>query len=171
MVTVTRVKVDPRSLIRVHVRKMNHQRQKINAQGHQSRIKELHAEISGLNRHIWIKEQRQATWSHNFEVCDEVASEISERKSQRRELETELAGLQLKCKKAAQYQSRKKNATRQCDDGDDTTQSRSKFMTQPPYVHVGRPIHELVETYREQCTQELSQHAKLTDSIFHPLKD
>ena len=59
-------------------------------------------------------------------MCDEVASEISELKSKRRGLETELAGLQLKCKKAAQYQSRKKNATRQCDDGDNTTQSRSE---------------------------------------------
>ena len=39
-------------------------------------------------------------------------------------------------------------------------------MTQPPYAHVGRPMHELVETYREQCTQKLSQHAKLTDSIY-----
>lgn len=63
--------------------------------------------------------------SRQFQIaiskCDEVASEMSELKYQQWELETELAGLQLKCKK---YHSRK-NATRQCDD-DDTTQSRSE---------------------------------------------
>ena len=33
-------------------------------------------------------------------------------------------------------------------------------------MHVGRPIRDLVETYREQCTQRLSQHTKLTESIY-----
>ena len=96
-------------------------RQKINAYERQRRIKELNDEISGLNRHIQIKEQRleQATASRNFKACDEVASEISELKSQRRELNTELAGLQQKSKKASQYQCKKKNATA----GDSTTQS------------------------------------------------
>ena len=37
------------------------------------RIKELNDELSGLNRHIQIKEQRmeQTTASRNFKVCDE----------------------------------------------------------------------------------------------------
>ena len=63
-------------------------RQKINAQERQCQIKELNEEISGLNRHIRIKEQRleQATSSRNFKVRDEVASEISELKSKRRGL-------------------------------------------------------------------------------------
>ena len=99
---------------------------KINAYERQRRIKELNDELSGLNRHVRIKEQRleQATASRNFKVCDELASEISELKSQWQELSTKLAGFQLKSK-AAQYQSRK-NAAQQHDehsDSDDTTQS------------------------------------------------
>ena len=103
-------------------------RKKINAYECQRRIKELDDdELSGLNRHIRIKEQRleQATASRNFKVCDELASEISELKSQWWELSTELAGFQLKSKKAVQYQNIKKNAAQQHDehsDSDNTTQ-------------------------------------------------
>ena len=43
-------------------------------------------------------------------MCDELAGEISELKSQRRLLNTELAKLQQKAKKAAQYRNRKSNA-------------------------------------------------------------
>lgn len=40
-------------------------------------------------------------------------------------------------------------------------------MTGPPYTtHVGRPIHDLVVVYKEQCTKKLAQHTKLTDSIY-----
>ena len=100
-------------------------RQKISTYERQRRIKELSEEISGLNRHIRIKEQRleQANASRNFKVCDEVASEIAVLKSQQRELNTELAGLQQKSKKAAQYQTRKKNVALQQENGDNTTQS------------------------------------------------
>ena len=60
-------------------------RQKVNAYERQRRIKEVNEEISGLNRHIQIKEQRleQANASRNFKMCDELAGEISELKSQR----------------------------------------------------------------------------------------
>lgn len=53
--------------------------QKINTYEHQCQIKELSEKISGLNRHIRIKEQRleQANASHTIKVCDEVASEIA----------------------------------------------------------------------------------------------
>ena len=105
-------------------------RQKINTQERQHRIKELNEEISGIKRHIEIKEQRldQASSSRNFKVCDEVASEISELKVRRRELDAELAGLQLKSKKAAQYQKRKKNSAQQESDGD-TAQSEDPNLS------------------------------------------
>ena len=34
-------------------------------------------------------------------------------------------------------------------------------------MHIGRPNHKLVDIYREQCTQKLAQHTKLTDSIYN----
>lgn len=106
-------------------------RQKINACERQRRIKELNDEISGLNRHIRIKEQRleQATASRNFKVCDELASEISELKSKRRELNTELAGFQRKSKKAAQYIRRKKNADKQHDEHSDSDGSEDPNLS------------------------------------------
>ena len=77
--------------------------------------------MSGLNRHIQIKEQRleQASSSCNFKMCDELASEISELKSQCRLLNAEL---EQKAKKAAQYRNRKSNAT-QDDKSDDEDES------------------------------------------------
>ena len=33
-------------------------------------------------------------------------------------------------------------------------------------MNVGRPVHELIQTYQEQCTKKLAQHTKLTDSIY-----
>ena len=90
-----------------------------NAYERQRRIKELSEEMSDFNR---IKEQRleQATASCNFNKCDELATEISELKLQRQELNTELAGLQ---QKAAEYQNKKKNATLQPECSDNTSQS------------------------------------------------
>ena len=90
-------------------------RQKINAYERQCRINELMEE---LNRRIKIKEQRleQATASRNFKMCDEVATEISELTSRRRELNTKLARLQQKSKKAAEYQHRKNASLEVCSD-------------------------------------------------------
>ena len=93
-------------------------RQKINAHERQRRINELMEEISELNRCIKIKEQRleQVTASRNFKMCDEVATEISELTSRQRELNTELARLQQKSKKAAEYQHRKNASLEVCSD-------------------------------------------------------
>ena len=84
-------------------------RRKINAYERQRRIHELNEEISGLNRHIKIKEQRidQANSSRNYRMCDELAGEVTELKTRRRELSAELGDLQHRSKKATQYQRRK----------------------------------------------------------------
>lgn len=80
-------------------------RQKINAYERQRRINELNEEISGLNCHIKIKEQRidQANASRNYRMCDELAGEVTDLKSRRRQLSSELADLQRRYTKAVQY--------------------------------------------------------------------
>ena len=100
-------------------------RQKINAYERQRRIEECREEISDFKRRIQIKERRlqQATSSHNFKMCDDLATEISELKSQQRVVNIELAGLQQKAKKAVEYQNRKKNTRQQPEPSDNTSYS------------------------------------------------
>ena len=67
-------------------------------------------EISELNKRIVFKERRieEATINRNFRVCDDLASEVSELKAHRRQLNAELATFQKKSKKAAYYSESKK---------------------------------------------------------------
>ena len=95
----------------------------VNAEQRQHRIAELTEEISELNKRITFKERRieEATLSRNYRACDDLASEVSELKAQRRELNAELAIFQQKAKKATYYTKRKQTphtSTEDADDGD-----------------------------------------------------
>lgn len=143
MATITkRAKLDPKVLnpsVLEEGEPPQPKRQKISAYERQCRMKELNEEISGLNRHIRIKEQRleQANASRNFKVCDEVAGEISELKSQWWELNTGLVRLQQKSKKAVQYQNRKKNAALRREDDDNIIHSGDpNFSPSLPTPHM-----------------------------------
>ena len=101
-------------------------RVKINAAERQRRIAELSEEISELSKRIAFKDRRieEATMNRNFRVCDDLASEVSELKAHRRELNAELAGFQQKAKKATYYsKSRKKQQTSTEHTGDDGDKS------------------------------------------------
>lgn len=98
-------------------------RVKVNAEERQRRIAELTEEISELNRRMTFKERRieEATLSRNFRACDDLASEVSELKSRRKELNAELAKFQQKAKKATYYTKRKQaphTSTKDTEDGD-----------------------------------------------------
>lgn len=99
-------------------------RQKITACERQRRIKELTEEISGLNCHVEIKEQRidQANNSRNYRMCDELAGEVSDLKSKRHQLNAELADLQHRTKKATQCQKRKSRQEDVDEQGDSSDQ-------------------------------------------------
>ena len=93
-------------------------RAKVNAEERQRRLAELTEEISELSKRITFKERRieEATLSHSFRVCDDLASEVSELKARRRELTAELAKFQQNAKKATYYARRKQ--THQTEDAD-----------------------------------------------------
>lgn len=108
-------------------------RKKIGTDERQRRMKEVNEEISGLNRHIEIKEQRieQAKASRNFRMCDDLQGEISELKSQRRTLSAELGDLQHRAKKANEHKKRKKATEEDDKEESDADQSFHQCLPTP----------------------------------------
>ena len=76
-------------------------------------IYNIKEEIHDLNSRICFKEKRvlAAANMKNYKTCDEVSGEISELKTKRRELETELKELQRKDNQAQKYQSKNRSST------------------------------------------------------------
>ena len=80
-------------------------RTKIDTQEREARISDILEQISDIDKRIAFKQRRieTATVTRNFKTCDELSEEISELKSQRRELNCELGPLQKKAKKSSWY--------------------------------------------------------------------
>jgi hypothetical protein len=80
-------------------------RTKIDTQEREARIGDILEQISDIDKRITFKQRRieTATATRNFKTCDELSEEISELKSQRRELNCELVPLQKKAKKSSWY--------------------------------------------------------------------
>ena len=81
-------------------------RKNLNKEFREDRIHNIKEEIHDLNSRICFKEKRvlAAANMKNYNICDEVSGEISELKTKRRELETELKELQRKDNRAQKYQ-------------------------------------------------------------------
>ena len=86
----------------------SHKRTKIDTKERESRISDIQEQISDLDKRIVYKHRRieTASVSRNFKVYDELAEEVSELKSQRRELTCELGPLQKKSKKSSWYKKK-----------------------------------------------------------------
>ena len=84
-------------------------RKNLNKEFREDRIHNIKEEIHDLNSRICFKEKRvlAAANMKNYKICDEVSGEISELKTKRRELETELKELQRKDNRAQKYQMKR----------------------------------------------------------------
>ena len=81
-------------------------RQNLNKDIRESRINDVKEEIEDINRRISFKEKRVSAAENmkNYKTCDEITGEISELKTKRHELESELKELQKKDKRARKYE-------------------------------------------------------------------
>ena len=81
-------------------------RQNLNKDIRESRINDIKEEIEDINRRISFKEKRVSAAENmkNYKTCDEITGEISELKTKRHELESELKELQKKDKRARKYE-------------------------------------------------------------------
>ena len=80
-------------------------RPKLNLDIREGRIKDLNEEISDISQRIDYKEKRVTAAANvkNFKACDEIVGEITELKSKRRSLQSELKEFKNKEKRAKKY--------------------------------------------------------------------
>ena len=88
-------------------------RTKVDSAERLRRINEIYEDIDHIDTQIGFKNRRieAATVTKSFKTCDELSAEIATLKIQRRELVTELGGLEKKAKKSAIYMKSKSKQT------------------------------------------------------------
>ena len=85
------------------------ERKKLNPDARLTRITEIKDKAKDLSYQIGYKQKRREAANNirNYKECDKLTEEMSELKSQKRKLETELAMLTKKQRKSSWYYSRK----------------------------------------------------------------
>ena len=109
-------------------------RVKIDSIERKRRINDIQDQIADLDKRIGFKNKRveAAMAAKSFKVCDEISEEISELKSQCRELSCELAVFQKKQRKSITYSNKQKRLKEPMNmDSSNPLSSSSSSNSQP----------------------------------------
>ena len=108
-------------------------RTKIDTKEREMRISDIQEQIADIDKRIAYKQCRieTATVTRNVKTCDKLSEEISELKSQRRELNHELGPLQKKSKRSSWY-FQKKIAKQKAPQGTASTDPQSSRDSSEP---------------------------------------
>ena len=106
-------------------------RKKITQEYRVARIAELQDKIKDLNERIEYKCKRRDAASNvrNYKECDELTEQMSNLKSEKRQLDTELSALTKKQKKSIWYSKRKDSGSQSSDAKSKVTKSKLSFKT------------------------------------------
>ena len=113
-------------------------RKNLNKEFREDRIHNIKEEIHDLNSRICFKEKRvlAAANMKNYKICDEVNGEISELKTKRRELETELKELQRKDNRAQKYRMKRSKNRSSNPPSQDISSDEFSFESPSPSTSV-----------------------------------
>lgn len=136
-------------------------RKKITEEFRLSRIDELQDKVKDLNDQIAYKEKRREAASniHNYKDCDVLTEQMSALKTEKRQLEYELATLTKKQNKSKWYKERKRTSVSSSPSSDTSTIAQSPSSLFKPVP---------IRSHARNFTSPLSPRSSCTPSPASP---